>query len=197
MGPEIWQQTNGTVTNIVAGFGTAMTCYGVGKFVRDAANIHEVSRPKLTAIESDSSLLWLFLELQKANGTEQKALLKRWAEAGIVEIKTNSKGEVVSFSSLRQELGYIPGTGVSGLSSFSQDIFPLNLVDESIQVTPSSAKRGCCELNNIGICAGISSGAVYRGCQQLYSNAIENGEPKVIVGIFMDDHRPYKSLIES
>jgi cysteine synthase len=194
--PEIWQQTQGEATDIVAGFGTAMTAFGVGKFMRDVANLYQTLKPRITAVESDSSLLWLFLELQKANVVEQMRLLCSYAERGIIELKRNKRGKIVGFSPAWQEKGYIPGTGVSGLSSFSQDIFPLKLIDQSIQVTPRIARVNANDLQSMGISAGISSGAVYQTCVDIFSQAVQRGEPKTIVGIFMDDRRMYESLLD-
>lgn len=51
-GPEIWQQTQGRVTDIVAGMGTGGTITGIGRFIRD--NKYPVN---LVGVDPEGSLL--------------------------------------------------------------------------------------------------------------------------------------------
>lgn len=48
-GPEIWEQTDGSVTHFVTGLGTSGTFMGVGRFLREAA-----PRVRLISVEPDS-----------------------------------------------------------------------------------------------------------------------------------------------
>lgn len=50
LGPEIWRQTNGTVTHFFAGAGTGGTISGVGKFLKS-----QNSQIKINAIDSNNS----------------------------------------------------------------------------------------------------------------------------------------------
>lgn len=51
-GPEVWAQTDGTVTHLVAGLGTTGTLVGAGRFLRRVSG----SRVRLVGIQPDASL---------------------------------------------------------------------------------------------------------------------------------------------
>jgi cystathionine beta-synthase len=59
-GPEIWEQTEGKVTDVVVGMGTGGTISGIGEFIRE--NGHQV---KIIGVDPEGSLLY---DVWKAGG---------------------------------------------------------------------------------------------------------------------------------
>lgn len=196
-GPEIIKQTDGQVTDIVGGMGTGNSLYGIGKFARDYALYFKRRPPRVTAVESDSSLYGYFLKLQRLAKEERFQYLQKLERQGVLEIVYNKRKKITEIVPVLKEGGNIPGTGVSGLSTFSKNILPSGLIQQSIQVIPSVARQRAIELAVQGVSAGISSGAVYEAGLRIFNDALACEERRNIVCIFMDDGRMYQDVLQN
>ncbi|MEK9179205.1 MAG: pyridoxal-phosphate dependent enzyme, partial [Patescibacteria group bacterium] len=113
-GPEIIKQTDRQVTDIVGCMGTGNFLYGVGKFTRDYALSCNMIIPRITAVESDSSLYGYFLKLQRLPQEERLKYLQKLEQKGVLEIVFNKRKQIDEIVPVLKEEGDIPGTGVSG-----------------------------------------------------------------------------------
>jgi S-sulfo-L-cysteine synthase (O-acetyl-L-serine-dependent) len=137
-GPEIWKQTNGTITHFLTGCGTGGTITGTGMFLKERNK-----NVRVIAIQAQKNHL-----LQGLRNFEESAmpeLFKRRLAVADQWMTATNKG---SFESVRQLI------------------------------------------ENEGMLVGPSSGSVMTSMSEVARN-VDHG---VIVGIFADDGRKFKSL---
>jgi len=137
-GPEIWEQTDGTVTHFLTGCGTGGTITGTGTFLKEKNN-----SIKIIAIQAQQNHL-----LQG---------LRNFEESSMPDLFKRREGVVDQW-----------------MTATNQESF--NAVKDL--------------LKKEGLFVGPSSGSVMSSMLKL-SKEIDNG---VIVGIFADDGRKFKSL---
>lgn len=197
MPAEIWEQTNGTVTDIVAGFGTGMTVFGNAIYFRNR------QRPiSVTAVEDDLSLLDFHirsLSVKEAELVERLKFLQQYREetGRIVRIYRKRDGSIgkVVFNVGARAVDDIPGIGISGLQPAASELLQMGLIDRVEQIVPSDAYDKTRRLHGEGIFVGISSGAALVAAQRIFDEKTSRGEPCVIVAIFPDTGQPYNSLL--
>ena len=138
-GPEIWKQTNGSVTHFLTGCGTGGTITGTSLFLKEKNN-----KIKIIAVEAQKNHL-----LQGLRNFEESAMPELF---------------------LRRK----------------------DVVDEWYTATNDESFRMVRELyEKEGILVGPSSGSVMAAMLKTKNNAAANS---IIVGIFADDGRKFKSL---
>ncbi len=138
-GPEIWKQTNGSVTHFLTGCGTGGTITGTSLFLKEKNN-----KIKIIAVEAQKNHL-----LQGLRNFEESAMPELF---------------------LRRK----------------------DVVDEWYTATNDESFRMVRELyEKEGMLVGPSSGSVMAAMLKTKNNAAANS---IIVGIFADDGRKFKSL---
>ncbi len=199
---EIWEQTQGRVTDVVAGFGTGMTVFGNSIYFRKRFNEGVIpTRVDITAVEDDLSLLDFHLRsLSVKDGTneERRAFLERYRqETGrtirAYQRKDGGVGKVV-FEVGDRAVDDIPGIGISGLQPAAAELLQMDLIDRVIQVLPQDAVEATRSLQLRGQDVGISSGAAYIAARKIFEEKTERGELCSVVTIFPDTGANYRSI---
>lgn len=200
---EIWEQTQGRVTDVVAGFGTGMTVFGNSIYFRNRYAEGLIPTPvAITAVEDDLSLLDFHVKsLSVKDGTneERRAFLERYRQETGRAIRSYQRkdggvGKVV-FDVGERAVDDVPGIGISGLQPAAAELLQMDLIDRVIQVLPQDAVETTRGLHARGQDVGISSGAAYVAARQIFDEKTERGEPCTIVAIFPDTGANYKSLL--
>jgi cystathionine beta-synthase len=148
-GPEIWRQTQGRVTDIVAGMGTGGTITGIGRFLRD--NDYPV---KLVGVDPEGSLLY---DAWKQGGNAEGLEAHTYKVEGIGEdfipstLDLSLVDEVIQVSDkesflwtrrmVREEgifCGGSSGSALAGAVKYARDLDPDRLV---VVILPDSGSR--------------------------------------------------------
>jgi cysteine synthase len=200
---EIWEQTQGSATDVVAGFGTGMTVFGNSIYFKKRFAEGLIPAPvTITAVEDDVSLLDFHIRsLAVKDGTndERRAFLEKYRrETGRTirsyQRKDGGIGKVV-FDVGERAVDDIPGIGISGLQPAAIELLQMGLIDDVVQVLPQDAIEATKNLHLRGHDVGISSGAAYIAARQIFDDKTEKGEACCVVAIFPDTGTNYRSIL--
>lgn len=194
LAPEIKEQTQGKVTDIVAGFGTGMTVFGTSIFFRKRWEKGQFQQPvTVAAVEDDLSVLDFHLQalrVKDASTEEKLAFLEAYRrntgrKFRAYQKKNGSIGRVVFYIGGRA-VDDIPGIGISGLQPITQELIQMNLIDQVLPVIPEKAYEATRKLQTEGLYVGISSGAAFLAAQRLFQEKVNRDERCCVVAIFPD-----------
>lgn len=197
LGPELYRQTNGNITDIVAGFGTGMTVFGTSRYFRSLQKL-----VRIAAVEDDISLLSFHvqsLSVVNKSPEEKFSFLTAYQKESKrkMRIYKNSRGAVSSvvFYAGVRAVDDIPGIGISGLQPFTEELIQKNLIDNVIQISPKDARDKTRFLQSQGLYVGISSGATYLAAQEIFAERLARNEQCSIVAIFADSGKLYEQTL--
>lgn len=203
LGPELLTQTQGRLTDVVAGFGTGMTALGVGMYLKKRFAEGVTQNPvTITAVEDDLSVLDFHIEsLPYANATreERDKFLAGYQERTKrpMRVYRTRSGDVskVVFDVADRAVDDIPGIGISGLQPAVQELLPMKLLSRVEKVIPADAYTATRALQQRGLNIGISSGAAYIAAQRIFSQRLEQGARGDVVAVFPDVGNLYQDLL--
>lgn len=203
LGPELYTQTNGNMTAIVAGFGTGMTVFGTSRYFRSLYDRPILKKPvRIIAVEDDISLLSFHVQslsvVNKSPGEKFSFLTAYQKESKRkMRIYKNSSGAVSSvvFYAGERAVDDIPGIGISGLQPFTEELIQKDLIDDVMQISPKDARDATRLLQSQGLYVGISSGATYLAAREIFAERVARNEQCSIVTIFADSGRLYEQTL--
>ena len=149
-GPEIWEQTEGTITHYVAGMGTGGTISGVGKFLKE-----KNSKIKVIGIDSFGSVYKKYFETGEFDKNEIKPYMTEGIGEDIIPgtidfsyvdqvIQVGDKEAALKTRELASKeglfIGWSCGAAVEGALKYLKNE-PLTAKDTMVVILPDSGTR--------------------------------------------------------
>lgn len=149
-GPEIWEQTEGTITHYVAGMGTGGTISGVGKFLKE-----KNSKIKVIGIDSFGSVYKKYFETGEFDKNEIKPYMTEGIGEDIIPgtidfsyvdqvIQVGDKEAALRTRELASKeglfIGWSCGAAVEGALKYLKNE-PLTAKDTMVVILPDSGTR--------------------------------------------------------
>lgn len=192
-GKEIWEQTNGKITHLIAGIGTGGTISGAAKYLKE-----KNPEIKVIGVDPKGSLInRVFLKIFSDESFEKEKFIIRTKSENLdkIEIKENGNFFVVNnkFYISKKEIHQYEIEGIG--EDFIPKTLNLNLIDGIYVVDDSEAfnflKENC---KYLGFIPGLSGSAAIFSAIQISKKLSEN---HLVVVIVPDDGKKYLNKIKN